>query len=260
MYLIKYFLFFVIVGASYTYSQNLPYLFTFTTQNYMNKSFLVNYEAAYGQKTFQPIGVDDFEQDLGLRVNLGKYFTFFNHTGLAFTNGITRLTMQTELTANLLNTKEKDFLDFSAGLGYLHEYFGTNVLISRFIVGKNFQSWQIYSNLLFEHPFSPDRDKIDLTTSVGFSYKLTKSFSLGIEVVGQDIEGFWEADEAEGGAILYAGPSINFIIPSTTLNITFGGGVIFRATRSLNISEADRALPFVKENGFIIRNIVSLAL
>ena len=67
-------------------------------------------------------------------------------------------------------------------------------------------------------------------------------------------------DEAESGAIIYVGPTINFRIPGTTLSVTMGGGAIFRATHSSYLSEASRLLPFVNDNGFIIRNIVSLGL
>jgi len=249
-----------IIISSIIYAQDRPFLFTFTPLNYNANSTFLNYETAYGQGTFEPIGIDDFEQTVGFQSSLGKYLTILEHSGLAFTNRITRFSQQTEVLANLLNTNNHDILDFSAGAGFLHEYGGTNVLISRFMIGRQFTTWQMYSNLVFEHAFSTGRDPFDVVTTLGFSYNLFSWVRAGVEAVGQDLEGFWEPDEAEGGATLYLGPSLNFIIPKTSLNITIGGGEIIRATHSTRLSEAPRPLPIVKGNGFIIRNVISLGL
>jgi hypothetical protein len=246
--------------SSYTHAQDRPFLFTFTNENYQGRSTFLRYETAYGQNTFEPVGVDALEQNVGFQSNIGKYFTILDHSGLAFKNGPVMFVQRTELMANILNTNDSRILDLSAGMGYLHEYSGTGVLISRLMVGRQFTSWQVYSNLVFEHAFSVDRDPIDLTSTIGFSYDLFDSVRLGIEAVGQDIEGFWETDEAEGGATLYFGPSLNFTIPGTTLNITTGGGEIIRATHSIRNSEALRELPAGKGNGFILRNIISIGL
>jgi hypothetical protein len=247
----------IIIISSSIYAQDRLFLFTFTPQNNTIKSTFIRYETAYGQGTFEPIGIDDFEQNIGFQSRIGKYFSLLDQSGLAFTNGVTKLSQQTELLANLLNTNDNDVVDFSAGMGFLHEYGGTNVLISRVMIGRQFASWAMYSNLVFEHAFSPDRDPVDLMTTVGFSYNLFNWLRTGVEAVGQDLEGFWDPDEAEGGATVYAGPSFNLTIPGTPLNITIGGGEIIRATYSMRSSGALRPLPIVKGNGFIIRNVIS---
>ena len=251
--------FILLIISSNSYSQDRPFLFTNLPQYYSSNSFL-RYEAAYGQQTFEPIGVDDFEQNAGLQSNIGKYFTTTDHLGIAFTNGETKLSYQAEMLANIFDGSENRIVDFMAGIGFLHEYSGTNVLMGRAIIGRQFTTWQVYSNLIFEHAFSVGRDPFDLMTTVGFSYNLSDDLKAGIEAVGQDLEGFWESDEAEGGATLYIGPSLNYTIPGTAFSITFGGGEIVRVTHSLRNSEAIRALPYVNKNGFIIRDVISLGL
>jgi hypothetical protein len=250
----------IIIIPSAIYAQDRPFLFTYTPENYMTNQAFLRYEAAYGEKTFEPIGVDDFEQNVGLQASLGKYFMVLDHTGLAFTHSTTKLSQQTEVLGNILNTNNNETIDFSAGAGFLHEYDGTNVLISRVIIGRHFSSSELYGNLLFEHAFSSDRDPVDMMTSIGYSYKLMSDLNIGVEAVGQDLEGFWDTEEAEGGATVYLGPDLNFEISEIPLNVTVGGGEIIHATHSSRTSEAMRALPIVSGNGFIFRSVISLGL
>ena len=250
----------ILLVSSFAQAQNQAFLFTLTPLKHAANSAFLRYEAAYGQKTFEPISVDDFEQNAGFQGNIGKYLTTTDHLGMAFTNGETKISYQTELLANILNDDNNKIIDFTAGLGFLHEYSGTNVLISRVIIGRQFTSCQAYGNLIFEHAFSTGRDPIDFTTTVGFSYNLYDNLRLGLEAVGQDLEGFWDTDEAEGGATMYFGPSLNLTFPGIALNVTFGGGEIIRATHSIRNSEAMRELPYGKGNGFIFRNVISLGL
>src|SRR5437660_8013593 len=56
---------------------------------------------------------------------------------------------------------------------------------------------------------SSERDALDLITSVGWARKLSRGMSLGVEAIGEDLEGFWKAEEREGGARLLAGPGLH---------------------------------------------------
>ena len=158
---------------------------------------------------------------------------------------------QGELLVQVLKSQDS-FLDFSMGPGFRHEYSGTNVMLTRAIIGRRFNSWQLYSNLLFEKPFSETRDQIDLFMTVGCSYRILPALQLGFEAVGQDLEGFWEADEAEGGAILFVGPALIADIPAVPWTFSICAGSILRATQSIRTSTAPRDLTTNKKNGFII--------
>jgi hypothetical protein len=55
------------------------------------------------------------------------------------------------------------------------------------------------------------RDNIDLISSFGYQHRLGSHLFIGIEALGQDLEDYWEPDEAEGGAKLMIGPSVNLL-------------------------------------------------
>jgi hypothetical protein len=46
-------------------------------------------------------------------------------------------------------------------------------------------------------------------TSLGWSRRIGDRISLGVEGIGQDLEGLWSPAEAEGGAKLLVGPSFH---------------------------------------------------
>jgi len=83
---------------------------------------------------------------------------------------------------------------------------------------------------------------------------------LGLELVGQDLEGFWEEEEAEGGAVLFFGPTFVATIPDNSWTIILGGGPILRATKSAEANLAPRDLPTTQNNGYIIHAAFNYAL
>ncbi len=250
---IIYTLFVFILCSVSTYAQERSFLFTMAQPGPNEPSF-VHYDAAYGRQTFEPFGSDGVEQNLGLQANLGETFTLSAYLGMALNSGASETTQQAELLGRVLRTDDAG-VDFSAGLGFRHEYSGTDVLLGRFIVGRRFNQWDAYGNLILEHAFAANRDDIDLTTTLGFSREITKGVRLGVEAVGQDLEGFWTPDEAEGGAVVFVGPDASLAFPGTPWNMDVGGGAIIRATYSPESSSALRALP--QSNGFIIRSELS---
>lgn len=240
-------------------AQQHPFLYTILPSDGTSGGAFVSYDAAYGEKTFEPFGGDKMEQTLGIRTRIAGSFTLLAHAGLALNNGRSRSMQHAELLADILNGSEA-VVQFSAGAGIRHEYGGTNVIIARALVGKQFTSWNITGNLLLEKPLSSFRDEIDLMTTLGCSYSLSTLFHVGIEAVGQDLEGFWDDEEAEGGATLFAGPTVGVLVPGSNLQITLGGGPIIRATNSPRTSTAIRELPAVTGNGFVVRTSVSMGL
>jgi hypothetical protein len=91
----------------------------------------------------------------------------------------------------------------------LHEASGVNVLLMRVVAGRSTESSHVFGNALFQKPLSSERDAVDVITSVGWARKITRAVSLGVEAIGEDFEGFWDSEEAEGGARLLAGPSLH---------------------------------------------------
>ena len=243
---------FLFVAAAH--AQDQSFLFTMTSPGIGGTSSFVHYDAAYGRQTFEPFGADGVEQNLGLQAALGQSFTLTAHMGLAVGEGPAATSQQAELIGHILQGDR--LVDFSAGLGFRHEYGGTNVLLSRFIVGRRFGASELFGNLLVEKAFAANRDPYDLTTTLGYSHILTESIHVGVEAVGQDLEGFWNPEESEGGAVVYAGPTAGILFPGTALNLMVGGGVILHASSSPRSSDAYRTIGTAQHNGFIVRTML----
>lgn len=237
--------------------QQKPFLFTTIYPSHQTRqNIILHYDAAYGEKTFEPFGGDKLEQNFGLQAKLSSPLILSFQLGLARNNGISHTMYHAELAAEVLN-ESTSFLTIFAGGGFRREYSGTNVLLARFIAGKTFSSWLLSGNLLLEKPFAVGRDELDLITTFGAAYTVSSYFSAGIEFIGQDLEGFWDPNEAEGGAKLFAGPTLKIHLPQSSLHLTLGGGPILRATQNSRTSSAFRE---ITGNGFVIRTIVSLGL
>ena len=244
---------------SVAYTQERPFLFTYAPSELIPRLIVLQYDAAYGRETFEPLGGDNVEQTVGVQTGLTNSIILSGKIGFATTNITTSTSQHIELLMRVIKSQDVEF-DVSAGPGFRHEYSGTNVFLGRVIIGRRFANWQVYSNLLFEKPFSDNRDDLDLLLTMGCSYNISNVIHLGFEVVGQDLEGFWEADEAEGGATLFLGPTISAVIPESSYTLTLGAGPIIRATQSNRISSAMRDYPSLKENGFVIHAAINFGL
>jgi hypothetical protein len=219
----------------------------------------LSYSTAFGKHTFEPIGGDALEQNIGAQLNIGENFSLLVQGGMALDHGEGSGSFHAELLANVLRG-DTGLMDFNAGLGYRREYSRTNVLLGRAIAGKRFDNWMLYGNVLFERALASERDDIDIMTSIGVSYRISDVFRIGLEGVGQDLEGFWDDEEAEGGARLYVGPTIGVSIVGTPWHLTVGGGAILRGSTSNRTSGAVRDIPLANEHGFLIRGIVTVGL
>jgi hypothetical protein len=240
-------------------AQDRPFLFTFTPASAETPGLYLQYGAAYGEQTFEPLGGDAVEQNLGVQANLGANLTILAHFGMAMNSAVNRSSQHLEVLTRVLNA-DAHVVDLRAGIGMRHEYSGTNVLLARAAVGRRFSSWMSYGNLLLEKPLASDRDGVDVMLTLGLSYDLTKSLRLGVEAVGQDLEGFWDDEEAEGGARLFVGPTASLGVEGTPWHFTLGAGAIIRGTVSNRMSSAMRDIPAGTENGFLVRALVGFGL
>lgn len=126
----------------------------------------------------------------------------------------------------------------SVGGGVRWERDGGTVGTLKMISGWQAQAWRLDGNMTLEKSNAPDRDPIDVILSMGWSHRVTDNLNLGVEAVGQDLEGFWEPDEAEGGARILLGPSIHFHLDQWEGGLA--GGYNFHPTVSGRTSPADR--------------------
>ena len=100
----------------------------------------------------------------------------------------------------------------AAGGGIRQEWDGTRVLVGRVLAGADVGRGRLQGNLVLERALSSSikRDAADVVTSMGWSRRIGDRLAVGVEGIGQDLEGFWDAAEAEGGAKLLVGPSLHF--------------------------------------------------
>jgi len=239
-----------------------PFLFSVNTLTGDHAYWNLNYSGAYGERTAGPFGYDGVDQQFGVKGYLGNRFTLYATAAFGFANqgsGVTSA-QQAEVIRDFVSAKKFAGFRFGAGLGLSRDWSNVKAAFSRITLSFDNLSWRMIGNLRFEKPFESTRDKIDFISSFGFQHHIAGNWYAGVEAVGQDLEGFWEEDEAEGGAKLLIGPSVNFVPTQSRLSFSLSGGPVFYATHStVAPSEAIRDLPLTG-NGYTIRAMVNFNL
>jgi hypothetical protein len=87
-------------------------------------------------------------------------------------------------------------------------------------------------------------------TTFGWSRPIARGISVGAETVAEDLEGLWQVNEAEGGARLFFGPSVDLTTPAHDWSLHLTAGADVRASQSPRSSDALRAL---SGSGFVMR-------
>jgi hypothetical protein len=147
---------------------------------------------------------------------------------------------QTELLADL--SRPSATFHVAVGGGLRRESNGVNVLLTRLVIEKAAPRSRMIANVVLERPLSGDRDEMDVMTSLGVSRSLSRLVSIGLEALGEDLEGLWNPAEAEGGARVFVGPSLDLGSRAHTWAFHMTAGADMRATQSGRSSEALRAL------------------
>lgn len=218
-----------------------PFMFSVSASPTDVRQATVQLDSAFGASALNLSGGERAEQRVGIQASLGHRLTAVAHLGIVVGGGDVRSSQQGELLFGVLRSRASQ-ASVAIGMGMRHEADGVNVLLGRIAAGRTFDAWRVDGNALFERPFDVMRDRVDLITSAGISRRVTAALHAGIEVIGQDLEGFWEPDEAEGGARLLVGPSVRVAPPSRRWQVSVAGGPMLRPTRSNRSSTATRSL------------------
>lgn len=240
-----------------------PFLFSVNTLTASSPAWNLNYSGSYGENTQTPIGYNGMDQQLSIKGYLGNRFTLYANAAMGFASsgGVTS-SEQAEVIRDFIGGKQLFGPRFGLSLGVSRDWTNVKAIFSRVTASFDAASWKITGNMRFEKAFDRSRDDIDLVTSLGFHHHITGQLFAGVEAVGEDLEGFWEADEAEGGAKLLVGPSLNLMPQGSRFSFSICGGPIFYATRSNVVpSEAIRDLGSISaNNGYTIRAQVAFNL
>ena len=221
-------------------AQDRPFVFSTTTAVDANPALRVDYDVGVGERAFQSDTANQPEQRVGVQASTRR-LTLLARFGIVEVGSAYQSSQSGELLYSIL--RPRNGMALAAGGGVLHEADGVNVLLARVIGGRTTDATQLYGNLLFQKPLASDRDAVDLITSVGWAHQLSRGFSLGVEAVGEDLEGFWDPAEAEGGARLLAGPSLHVSPAGRRWQLTATGGPVFHPSDTGRASGALRDLP-----------------
>ncbi|MGY4383983.1 hypothetical protein ACVWYN_001009 [Pedobacter sp. UYP24] len=254
-----------LIGLGFTASAQQaaqPFLYTVNSLTGQEPQWNLHYSGSYGARTSGQFGYDGMGQQFGVKGYLGNRFTLYATAAIGFANrgGVTS-SQQAEVLRDLIGGgKRSEGFRLGIGLGASRDWSNVKSATSRVVLSFDQSKWRATGNLRFEKAFDNSRDKLDFISSVGFQYRLSPSLFLGFEAVGQDLEGFWEANEAEGGAKLMVGPSLNLSPANSKLSFSFSGGPVFYATRSNALpSEAIRELGSTM-NGYSLRALINFNL
>jgi hypothetical protein len=235
-------------------AQVKPFLFTVTTSLPApvsdGRSWTAYYDAGYAERTAEPFGFDGLRQSMGVQGRLGSRYTLLGHVAFGLGADATRSSQEAEVLGDLLGASSR--LRVAVGLGARREWEGTTAALGRLCVGWSGRSTLLFGNLRLERPLAQGRDAVDLVTTLGWLQHVGGGLRLGVEAVGEDLEAFWEPDEAEGGAKLYAGPAVHWSASTGRLWLSASGGPVVYATRSGRTSPAPRPLD-AAGNGFTLR-------
>jgi hypothetical protein len=111
------------------------------------------------------------------------------------------------------------------GGGYLRERSADDGLFFR--VAATYDAGPVRFGATFhgEHVFAPGRDALDAMLILGANVKLNRIVRLGVEYVAQDLEGYFDDEEAEGGVRHFLGPTASFELLEKRLFLAFGPAV-----------------------------------
>ncbi len=237
-----------------------PFLFSAGTLTAETPSWNLGYTGSYGERTSGAFGYDGLDQRFTLKGYLGHRLTLFGNMAVGVSNSGQVSSAQTaEVIRDVIGGKKAMGPRAGIGLGVSRDWTNVASFFSRLTASYDTRAWRLGGNLKLEKAFDSARDQLDVITSIGVQHRVTGTFFLGVEAIGQDLEGFWEEDEAEGGAKLLIGPSLNILPQNSRFSFTACGGPLFYATRSSVIpSQAVRDLP--AHNGYSIRAMVNFNL
>ncbi len=233
--------------------QSQPFLYTMNGLNPAAQHWSLNYSGGYGQYTVTSLGFDGVEQHIGVKGYLGNRFTILTNMGIGLgSRGNTQTYQQAEVFKDFIGGKNPTGFRFGTSLGVIREFSNDLVILSRFNAAYENLAWKFAANARLEKAFATGRDGYDVISSFGILRRIDGQLFGGVEAVGQDLEGLWATD-AEGGAKVLIGPSLNFVPVGSRLSFSLNAGPILYVTHSTitPYDSAVRELPL--NNGFTVK-------
>ena len=223
-------------------AQDRPFLFAVSTaRDPAAPALRVDYDLGVGEHEFQGGSSNQPEQRIGVQA-AWRRLTMIGHVGMVSSGSAYQSSQSGEVLVSLIAPMATG-ISLAAGGGILHEAGGTDVLLARVVGGREATAWRLHGNLVLQKPLATGRDAVDLITTAGWAWRATRAVAFGVEGLAEDLEGFWDPQEAEGGARILIGPSVHVAPPGRRWQLTATGGPIFHPARNDFSSGAIRDLP-----------------
>ena len=175
----------------------------------------LDYVAAYGSREARPLGDQGIEQGVRAFYQAGDRVAVEVGTGaLLGRDDSLPVSAYAEVHLGVLDQRKGLPLSLTTGLGYIYDYRGDHIPRLRLTLQRDQGPVDLNLSTLLEKPLADDRDELDIIVSLAGSVGIGEKVRVGGEIVGQDLEGFWEDEEAEGGAKLLAGPTARLELPN----------------------------------------------
>jgi hypothetical protein len=130
--------------------------------------------------------------------------------------------------------QEQNGLNVDLQPGFKQDFEAVNIPLLRLSMNRRWGNLDLSASGLAELPQAAWRDDVDLIMSSGLTYRVRSWYRLGVELAGEDLEGFWENEEAEGGATVLVGPTAWFKL-AEKLECKFNAGYVYAATSNVAI-------------------------
>lgn len=230
--------------------QDRPFAFASSPAAWERDGALMFVEPAWADAAPEAMARDGFASRMGFEARVARRLLLVGDVGFAQAeDDDSPLDFHAEALYDLRPGDVGSGLHLAAGTGFRREATGTSVWLGRLVGERVLPSARLLGDLRLEKAFETDRDEIDAIMTLAAARRFGKGFSFGVEAVGEDLEAFWEQNEAEGGARVLTGPSLHWMRPDHRLMATLAGGPVFRFRGNTQSSTAPRSLG----NGYAVR-------
>jgi len=223
-------------GESYdTVLYSSPYVYQRSGQGY-DMSVSLMYELGYGSRESRNFSQEGIENGLRARFQPWSFLGIEGFGGIVLDSdggGYRSEAASIDVIARPLN-QEQHYVNVDLGAGYIYDYRNDNIPRVRLSIGRSFNKLDLSLSGLLEIPVGASgRDEADIMTALAMSYAFARQFRGGLELAGEDLEGLFESEEAEGGAKILFGPTANFYLPLDFM-LKFNAAAVYAYTSNQN--------------------------
>ncbi len=219
----------IIASAAYA-DDETPYVYEKTGFGTGGK-LTMEAESAYGVRETRPFGQQGFELGAKLKYRFFDWFSMDAKGAAVFDDKEYKSSMFAAEALFGVLSQDKYHINLSLGAGYTYDFDGVSVPTLRLSLNRAFGALDLTLSGTAEFPIADDRDPFDVIVGLGTSYQFVSWFAGGVEAVGEDLEGLWDEEEAEGGAKFLIGPTLTFL-PADNFFVKFNGAVSVSMTNN----------------------------